>query len=797
MKNKHIIFIIFFFIISFNSKTVLSNEFIFESNKIEIYDNGNLIKANDGIAKSIKNNFFISAKKFEYNKSSFILMAFNGIAKYPEKKVEIKANKFEYFEKKSLVKAYGEVVLNDFLNNITITSSEISYNIKSGALTSQEESIISDDSGNVFLSSNFIYKRPQKLVKITDATLTDKQKNIYKISRGFIDLKLEKLIGKDISLKFNNTQFNNENEPRLKGNAVYYNKSITTITKGIFTTCKANDDCPPWTISAEEIFHDKSKKTMNYKKAWLNVYDYPVFYFPKFFHPDPTVKRQSGFLMPSFVNSSNDGVSLNTPYFLAIAENSDATFSPRFYDKNKTLLQTEYRNVGKNFKNLIDASSVFDGSSITRSHFFSNSKGKIDIANFDESEITLNLQQVTNDRYLKSEKLSSPLIDNYSLLTSSVGISAYSEDLAFNADFLIYEDLNKKKGDRYEYVYPSYNLIKDLGSTNDLGVNGNLQMELSGYAKHYNTNVYENVLINDLLYNSNINFSNNGFKNKSTFLIKNVITDSSKSKNYKDKTDTTLKSIFEHNVSYPLRKLYNNNTNILEPKISFKFSPTNNRNLKELDRRIDVNNIYDLNRLGLGQTVEGGASLTYGLNYSKVNQNDQEILGARIANIFRLEEEKNLPQNSTLGDKTSDIVGDVKFRLNENLDMKYNFSLAENLNDINYQLIESEIKINNFVTKFEYLNENNTKNKETFISNSSSYIINDSKKIGFKTRKNKKTKLTEFYNLIYEYRNDCLIAALEFNKDYYSDRDIKPEKNIFFKLTIIPFGETSSPNLFN
>ena len=55
--------------------------------------------------------------------------------------------------------------------------------------------------------------------------------------------------------------------------------------------------------------------------------------------------------------------------------------------------------------------------------------------------------------------------------------------------------------------------------------------------------------------------------------------------------------------------------------------------------------------------------------------------------------------------------------------------------------------------------------------------------------------MTEFYNLIYQYRNDCLIAAIEYNRDYYNDRDLQPEENIFFKLTIVPFGQTSSPNL--
>ena len=53
-------------------------------------------------------------------------------------------------------------------------------------------------------------------------------------------------------------------------------------------------------LTAKEIKHDKEKKIIYYKDAWLKLYDKPVFYFPKFFHPDPTVKRQSGFLMPTF-----------------------------------------------------------------------------------------------------------------------------------------------------------------------------------------------------------------------------------------------------------------------------------------------------------------------------------------------------------------------------------------------------------------------------------------------------------------------------------------------------------------
>ena len=79
--------------------------------------------------------------------------------------------------------------------------------------------------------------------------------------------------------------------------------------------------------------------------------------------------------------------------------------------------------------------------------------------------------------------------------------------------------------------------------------------------------------------------------------------------------------------------------------------------------------------------------------------------------------------------------------------------------------------------------------------NKTSYKFNEKNHLSFSTRENLKKDLTEYYNLIYQYQNDCLVASIEYQKDYYSDRDIKPSESIFFKLTIIPFGETSTPNL--
>ena len=54
------------------------------------------------------------------------------------------------------------------------------------------------------------------------------------------------------------------------------------MSKGIFTACKSRgkDKCPPWSLQAKEISHDKAKKTIYYEHALLKLYNVPIFYFP-------------------------------------------------------------------------------------------------------------------------------------------------------------------------------------------------------------------------------------------------------------------------------------------------------------------------------------------------------------------------------------------------------------------------------------------------------------------------------------------------------------------------------------
>jgi len=795
MKNNLIIFTIFFY---FFYNIAFAESFTFKSSNIEIKDGGNFILASDGEAISADENFIIKANKFEYLKDKDLLRSFgNGTAIIRDNNLVIKFNELESNQNGSLTKLSGNIKILQSEKGIIIETDSVLYNKLDGILESQTKSTLKDKFNNFFIVDNFFYEINKDIIKLNNAYFKDPKNNIFTTSLAYINTKSNKLFGKDITVNLNNSSFNKNNDPRLKGNSITHDNENTEITKGVFTTCKKRKDkCPPWQLSAEKIQHDKKNQIINYKNAWLRIYDVPILYFPKFFHPDPTVKRKSGFLMPSIKSSNTSSNFLNTPYFFAVAENKDFTFSPRFYAEEKILFQTEYRQKNLSSTHTSDFSFFTRKGKNSKNHFFYNYNNKFDFQRFSKNNIDLKIQKTSNDTYLKAEKIKSPLIDNTDFLENSFSLDLYSNDLSIDTEFTIYEDLDKNKSDRYEYIFPKIDLVKNIDNKTNL--KGDFSFRSKNLVRNFNTNVFEKSNINDLIFNSYPKITKNGFYNDYSFIIKNSNTDGQNSTNYKENNNYYLSGLFQYNTSLPLIKEKENYTNILKPKLSIKMAPSHTKDISDQNIRIDVNNLYSLNRISENDIIEGGTSLIIGNEFSIFDkQNLKEIFNFKLANNLRFTENNDLPTNNQLGQKTSNFFGEIFYSPNQFITTKYNTSIKNNFLDVSYENFITDFRINNFVTTFDYLNENNTSEKNEYLSNTTKYIIDDSNSLSFSTRENKTSDLTEYYNLVYQYKNDCLSASIEYNKEFYNDRDIKPDENIFFKLTIIPFGEASTPNLKN
>ena len=793
-KSKYILILL---IVLFSFGKSYSDEIKFEAKEINITNEGNFIDAS-GEAEIILNSFTkINSNNFTYDKLKSILKVSGEVEIFDQQnKLYIRGENFTYYKLDEKIVGNNKSIII-YEDKYKIKTKDINYYIKEKIVESDFFTNIVDNDYNTFNFNKFKFLISEKLFKGDGLVFIDKLKNEYSLDKGFIKLDDKEILGKDFYLVFNKNTFgDNEQDPRLKGSSVLVKKDESIINNGVFTTCKKDDSCPPWEMSAKEIRHDANKQTINYKNSWLKIYDKKVFYFPKFFHPDPTVKRQSGFLIPQLLSSNSLGSSLEIPYYKVISDNKDLTFKPRLFSNSNFLISSEYRQKNKNSDHILDfglnkSHGLADNKSTSKTHFFSKSDINLNLENFDFGNINFQLQQTSNKTYLKTYKPSSPLITDNSTLNSYLKLELYDDDLSIDASTEVFEDLSKGESDKYEYVLPNFDISKRI-NLNNLG--GELYFKASGNQRLYNTNVKESLLVNDIVYESKKFFTEKGLVSNYDFILKNVNTDANNSNTVKNKKDSNLLSSIMLTTSYPLKKTNNLFNTFLTPKISYRLSPNKSKNIFNEDRRVDINNVNSFNRVGKDDMIEGGQSLTLSNNYKITKKNGDDLLSLDLATVFRDKEDLDLPKTSTIGNKQSNIFGNFNYIPNKFFNFEYNFSYDNSLDESNYDMYKTEFTVNKLITSFEYLEENNEIGTKNYWSNNTSYSLNNQNSIKFNTRKNKETDLTEYYNLIYQYQNDCLVAAIEYNKDYYSDGDLKPTEQIYFSITIVPFTKASTPS---
>ena len=794
MKNnfKILISFIFFYTILFqpilkSEEITFESDIINTSNKDVLIASGN-IKINNDLGQTI------TADKLQLNKidkiyiltgNVFFKDSFNNEV-FSEMLI-VDKNKQEYVFKKN-------VIIKNKKNSLILKTDNLIFDKSNNILISNKKSIINDSLDNIIETKKFKFYTKKNFLVAYDIKITDKELNIYEIKTINYDLNKKEIYGKDVAINSNNNNLlSKQHLPRSKSRSIVIDENYFTLKKSVYTNCKKRDGCPPWLIVSDNIVHDKKKKVVNYKNATLKFYDVPVFYFPKFFHPDPTVKRQSGFLTPT-LSTQNSNSYLQLPYFFAISQYSDFTFTPRLYGDSKNLYQGEYRKVKKDSDHILDFGIKNDNPLLldnksTDTHFFVKSKINTNFKFFDDSEFGIKLQAVSNEKYLKTFNVKSPIIDSQTALASNVSFYGYTEDLDFSISTEVYEDLTKEnKNDRDEFILPNFSLTKSLPTE----LSGLLEINTLGYNKLYNTNTNEKILVNNLTYKSLDNFSRLGFLNNHEIKLKNFNSDAVNSKSLKNKAQNTFQGMYQFNSKLPLIKKGNNYNKSITPILSAKLNPYQNKNIYNENTFIDYNNIFSSNRISSNEVLEGGASITIGNEYKIFPKSNpyEEIFGFNLATSFRNNRNDDLPANSSLGQKTSNFVGEANFKLNDFVDLNYDFITENNLTDFNYHKIKSKFKINNFVTSFEFLEENNLIGDQSFIANETSYQIDENKNLLFKTRKNKSTNLTEYYDLIYQYKMDCLTAGIEYRKSYYSDGALKPEESVFFSVTFMPFDNT-------
>jgi LPS-assembly protein len=139
--------------------------------------------------------------------------------------------------------------------------------------------------------------------------------------------------------------------PQLSGNqdatVIFFGETIKKvgpkkyeILKGGFTTCL--QPTPRWDLLADKITLNIDHYTLM-RDAVLSVKGVPMFYLPVLYYPTKREGRATGFLIPTYGQSSLRGQSIHNAFFWAIDRSQDATLLHDWFSKTGQGVGGEYR----------------------------------------------------------------------------------------------------------------------------------------------------------------------------------------------------------------------------------------------------------------------------------------------------------------------------------------------------------------------------------------------------------------------------------------------------------------------
>ena len=211
------------------------------------------------------------------------------------------------------------------------------------------------------------------------------------------------------------------------------------------------------------------------------------------------------------------------------------------------------------------------------------------------------------------------------------------------------------------------------------------------------------------------------------------------------------------------------------------------------DIRLNNKNIFSLDRLESYDNFESGLSATLGFDYEVKNDSKKEF-NFSIGQIINEKENKDMPSSSSLDEKLSDLVGNANVKINDSLDFNYNFTLDQNYKDLNYNEVGFNLNLNPIKFNVDYLQEKKHIGNQEYFKTNLEYTKGNNGVFAFKMKRNIITNSSEYYNLSYEYLNDCLRAGLVYRREFYNDSELESENSLMFKITLTPFGDIVSPS---
>ncbi len=691
----------------------------------------------------------------------------------------IRADEVSYDEKLQIVTARGDVEISQ--NNRVLIADTVSYNTTTGVVTASGNITLREPDGNLVFG---------EYVELKDD-----------LREGFI---------RDIGVLLTDNS-------RLAASSGERSAGIYTLfRKGVYSPCElCREDpskAPLWQIRAAEVLHDQEDREIEYRDAWLEFFGVPVLYTPYFSHPDPTVRRKSGFLAPSFGVSKDLGFSVQVPYFWAIDEDKDLTFEPIYTSKQGVVVAGEYRHLFPTGEFSFAGSGTIadrtvrrngrnvDQTDRLRGHL--ETFGRFDIdetwrwgfdGNRSSDGTYLRVYDFSNDRTLTSR-----------LFAEGFDGRSYAAANAYAYQGLRATDDN----DEFPLVAP----LLDVNYISDPGIAGGVyrfdanaavltRLEGRDTRRVALTGSYELPYTSPLgdVYSITARLIADGYWTNGNDPGSN---DVNPAVAQGDDFDGRILPQLAFGWRYPWVQYNENFDQVIEPVAQLVLSPGGANpngipNEDSLGFEFDDTNLFSLNRFPGLDRVDSSSRLDYGVNWSLTGVDDSQI-SAFLGQSLRLNTDKDLfGAGSGLEDHLSDTVGRIRVNPIREVDILYRFRLDNEKFALQRSELNAVVGVPALNLRADYLSVDQSASAGEFADREELTLslrsqLNENWSISGQQKRDLVDNRNRSVRLGFTYQDECLLFSTTASRTFFKDRDLEPEDTIFFQLVFKHLGGVSS-----
>ena len=668
-------------------------------------------------------------------------------------------------------------ILYIFIITIFLVNNAISNENDNEIIINADEILILDN-GNKIKASGDIKIKTSEFDSTSDNSTYNKELNQIKSSGNIIikdnlnnyyyfdylttDKNFETALGSNVKVR-------TSDNARIVGKSFSRQKSnFNQINNASYTPCLSENylikNCPGWKLDAKKVIHDTEKKTIYYENTVLSILNIPILYTPFFSHPDPSVKKKSGILMPIITSDNTLGTTLSVPLFYNIANNYDVTITPTIQTKADDYYSLNYRHLTENHMfNLESSISSNESNTGTKNHIFIDGNVKNPYGKFEYK-----IQTSNNDTYLRKNQ-----INDLTILRSGLSFTKEMQNSYLDFKSHSYKHLNNIPNQKWEYIYPSINY--NVYNYNDPFLNKNWEVKNAFLNYRDIDKNYKQEISSEIISNNTIVLKNVGLRFENV-LQNRVI--------YYNDTENDFNQVrvfpqLSSKISFPLIKNDSKKSQILEPVLMPIIAPYNNyRN----DQNVSNSNIFSLNRETSLSQWESGPRLNYGLNW--LVSYDDLAINTNVGQSLKLNKESNESKEEKSDYFITNIIDFKSFGY-----IKTDLTIdSENIylkdNNINTSINIGNIK---FGFDYDYESNNRTKTSEQISIGTKIRLRKDINLIA-SIRKDLMKEKSIGNAVGIHYENDCLAINFDYFKDFTAVGDIKNSHGFSFTITLKPFG---------